>query len=317
MNIQQMYSAIDVHVAGEAFRVIKDVPFMYYQSLDHLHEQISCGWIDEIQLLLNEPRGFTGLKGCVVVPSMHKEVDAAVLFFNHEGTIPLHYGGIVAVVTTLLESGQLKQRKSNQYKIETLRGIFSVTANMEKSEVVSVSLESKPCYVVEENLQLSTAFGNIPYSLIQADQLYAVFEKDEFFKEIRIENISELRRWGKAVLEALPSNLSIKRVVLVDTAQIKENRIKTITFQDNEYIVRSPGFESTMVSYLSYRSKKDVYREKPFINESIFNSFLTLQETNKVENGYTFTFTSRGFITGMQTFVLDPTDPFPVGFLLK
>ncbi|MED1597240.1 MULTISPECIES: proline racemase family protein [Bacillus] len=317
MKIQKMYMTVDVHVAGEAFRIIKDAPCKYYHSLEQLNEQISGELAEEMQLLLNEPRGFIGLNGCVVVPSIHSEVDAAVLFFNHKGAIPLHYGGIVAVVTMLLESGHLKQSDSNQYKIETLCGVFLVRAHVEKDEVVSVSLESKVCYSIEENLPLHSPIGNIHYSLIQADQVYAVFQKEECSPEICIENIFELKNWGKAILESMPKQPLIKRVVLVDSSHIKENRIKTITFQDDDYIVRSPGFASTSVSYISSLSIGDVRTEEPFINESIFNSFVKVQKVNKKEKGYTFTFTSRGFITGMQTFVLDPTDPFPVGFLLK
>ena len=60
----------------------------------------------------------------------------------------------------LLESGYLK-RETNQYKIETLSGIFSVHAYVENDEVVSVSFESKVCYMIEKNLQV----GNISYSL--------------------------------------------------------------------------------------------------------------------------------------------------------
>lgn len=73
----------------------------------------------------------------------------------------------------LLESGYLKKRESNQYKIETLSGIFLVHAYVENDEVISVSFESKLCYLIEENLQV----GNVSYSLIQADKVYAVVEK--------------------------------------------------------------------------------------------------------------------------------------------
>ena len=38
-----------------------------------------------MQLLLNEPRGFIGLNGCIVVPSIHPEIDAAVLFLIMKG----------------------------------------------------------------------------------------------------------------------------------------------------------------------------------------------------------------------------------------
>ncbi|SCM95239.1 Uncharacterized protein BWINRASL_02645 [Bacillus mycoides] len=313
MNIQKMYTGVDVHVAGEAFRVIKDVPCKYYYSLEHLNEQFSGELAEEIQLLLNEPRGFIGLNGCIVVPSIHKEVDAAVLFFDHEGSIPLHYGGIVAVITMLLESGYLKKRESDQYKIETLSGIFSVHAYVEHDEVVSVSFESKLCYMVEKDLKI----GNINYSLIQADKVYAVVEKDTYLPEISVENISELKKWGESTLEAIQKQSLIKRLILVDSSQKEKNHIKSITFHEDNFIVRSPGFVSTIVSYVHALFKNDYIADKPFKNESIFNSFITVEQVKKEDLGYIFRFESRGFITGMQTFLLDPTDPFPAGFLLK
>ncbi|MBE5106737.1 proline racemase family protein [Bacillus thuringiensis] len=313
MNIQKMYTAVDVHVAGEAFRVIKDVPCKYYCSLEHLNEQFSGELAEEMQLLLNEPRGFIGLNGCIVVPSIHKEVDAAVLFFNHKGSIPLHYGGIVAVITMLLESGYLKKRESNQYKIETLSGTFSVHAYVGHDEVVSVSFESKLCYMVEKDLKI----GNINYSLIQADKVYAVVETNTYSPEICVENISELKKWGEATLQAIQKHSLIKRLILVDSSQKEENNIKTITFHEDSFIVRSPGFVSTIVSYVHALFKSNLKTNKPFKNESIFNSFITVEKVKKEELGYIFRFESRGFITGMQTFLLDPTDPFPTGFLLK
>ncbi|QWH12427.1 proline racemase [Bacillus mycoides] len=313
MNIQKMYTAVDVHVNGEAFRVMKDVPCKYYYSLEQLNEQFSGELAEEMKLLLNEPRGFIGLNGCIVVPSIHNEVDAAVLFFNHEGSIPLHYGGIVAVITMLLESGYLKKRESNQYKIETLSGIFSVDAYVENDEVVSVSFESKLCYMIETNLKI----GNISYSLIQADKVYAVVEKDTYSPEISIENISKLKKWGEATLQAIQKQSLIKRLILVDSMQKEKNHIKSITFHEDNFIVRSPGFVSTIVSYVYTLFKNDYIADKPFRNESIFNSFITVEKVKKEELGYIFRFESRGFITGMQTFILDPTDPFPTGFLLK
>ncbi|TXR60897.1 proline racemase [Bacillus sp. AY18-3] len=313
MNIQKMYTAVDVHVNGEAFRVMKDVPCKYYYSLEQLNEQFSGELAEEMKLLLNEPRGFIGLNGCIVVPSIHMEVDAAVLFFNHEGSIPLHYGGIVAVITMLLESGYLKKRETNQYKIETLSGIFSIHAYVENDEVVSVSFESKLCYMIEKNLQV----GNISYSLIQADKVYAVVEKDAYSPEISIENISKLKKWSEVTLQAIQKQSLIKRLILVESMQTEKNHIKSITFHEDNFIVRSPGFVSTIVSYVHTLFKNDYIADKPFKNESIFNSFITVEQVKKEEQGYIFRFESRAFITGMQTFLLDSTDPFPTGFLLK
>ncbi|TKI89251.1 proline racemase, partial [Bacillus wiedmannii] len=79
---------------------------------------------------------------------------------------------------------------------------------------------------IEKNLQVD----NISYSLIQADKVYAVVEKDTYSPDIRIENISELKRWGEATLQAIQKQSLIKRLILVDSSQKDKNHIKSITF---------------------------------------------------------------------------------------
>lgn len=48
--------------------------------------------------------------------------------------------------------------------------------------------------MIEENLQV----GNVSYSLIQADKVYAVVEKGAYSPEIRMENISESEKMGRS-----------------------------------------------------------------------------------------------------------------------
>ena len=57
----------------------------------------------------------------MVVLSFHLSIMKwmqTVLFFNHEGSVPLHYGGIVAVITMLLESGYLKRESPINTKLK-------------------------------------------------------------------------------------------------------------------------------------------------------------------------------------------------------
>ncbi|CAH2714945.1 putative protein/GBAA_0901/BAS0853 [Neobacillus rhizosphaerae] len=316
MKIHKVYSTTDVHVAGEAFRIIHHVPFIHYRSLEQLYEKFPLMYEEEKNLLLNEPRGFAGLNGCLALPPISPSADVAVLFFNHEGTVPVHYGGIVAVITSLLECGHLPSNKSGEYKIETVTGLISVTAVMEKEEVVSVKLESGPCRVIQTDVPFSHTQFNTKFSLVQADQLYAVFERRDFPFEIRVEDLSELKRWGRTVFQALDSDIPVKVAILLDDSALGEERIRSVTFRDDQFIVRSPGFGPTLACYTSLLSKGALRMEQGLVNESIFNSRLSAQAAEQTENGYQFAVTSRGFITGLQTFVLDPTDPLAAGFLL-
>jgi proline racemase len=316
MKIQKSYSTIDVHVAGEAFRIVKDLPLISYRNLEDLYNRFPLAFMEEINLLLNEPRGFAGLNGCLVLPPIQAEADAAVLFFNHQGTLPIHYGGIVAVITALLESGQLKAKSSNHYQLESLNGIISVTAVIELDEVVSVKIESGPCLVLQTGLRVPAL--HLDFSLVQSDQLYAVFNKKGTSVEIQMDTLSELKRWGKTVFQHLNLELGVKGAIIVDDTDMEDRRTLSLSYQDDGFIVRSPGFGQTAAVYTYLISNEAIEPDdQPFANESIFGSRLQVQAAGRNEGGYQFSFTARGFITGMQTFLLDPTDPLATGFLLK
>jgi len=316
MKIQKAYTATDVHVAGEAFRIIKDAPFVHYQSLQELNEQFPLVYEEEIKLLLNEPRGFAGLNGCLVVPPFKSGADAAVVFFDHSRTFTVQYGGVVAVITALLECGQLKAKPSNEYSIETVSGIVKITAAMEDDEVKSVELESGAFKIVATNAAVSYVDVQTEVTLVQGDQVYAIFDKAELPFEIETENLPEINQWGQKAIEALEGK-SVDRVILLDHSQKSEGKIKTVTFRPDNYIVRSPGFGTLAACSAYLIGNGDVPADSPIENESIFNGKLTAELSAQNEAGFEFVFKARGFITGMQSYVLDPTDPLAAGFLLK
>ena len=117
-----------------------------------------------------------------------------------------------------------------------------------------------------------------------------------------MENISELKRWGEATLQAIQKQSLIKKAYFSRSFAKEKNHIKSITFHEDNFIVRSPGFVSTIVSYVHALFKNDYMADKPFKNESIFNSFITVEKVKKEELGYIFRFESRGFITGCRRF---------------
>lgn len=302
MRTEKLYSAIDVHVAGEAFRIIRDVPFIHYKDLKDLNDQLPTVFNKEISLLLNEPRGFAGMNGCLVVPPLKKEADVGAVFFDHQGTVPIQYGGIVALLTALLESGQLQVNASNEYVIETARGLVHATAIFENEQVVSVNIEGEQGTVLDK---IST------YTLIKASQKLALFNKENVDADIRLSDLSKLNKWGRTVFKQLDP--TIDGVILVDKTSLGNGRIKTVTFRKDGWIVRSPGFEVTIACYSSLLASGSLPPDQSLVNESIFGSTLEAKASPKGK----IRLIARAFITGMQTFVLDPTDPLADGFLLK
>ena len=83
---------------------------------------------------------------------------------------------------------------------------------------------------------------------------------------------------GEKLHSKLYKTVANKRLILVDPSQKEKNHIKSITFHEDSFIVRSPGFVSTIVSYVHALFKNDYTADKPFINESICNSFITVEK---------------------------------------
>lgn len=317
MRIKKAYSTTDVHVAGEAFRVITGVPFIHYQSLLQLQEQLPHVFAEEMNLLLKEPRGFAGLNGCLVFPPISSEADAAVLFFNHEGEVRLQPGGLVAVITVLLECGKLQPRVTDDYKIETLSGVIAIQAVMEQDEVISVTMKLESSEIKQTNIPLSLQGSQAAYSLVLAGELYAVFKQSDASPRISVEELAGLKKWGQAAIEALGSAASVKGVILMDDSALKENTLKTITFRKDGYIVRSPGFGPGAACLASIIHIRSLGFDQPVVIESIYGGRMEMEIAIKNDGNYRCTVTTRAFITGMQTFVLDPTDPLNAGFLVK
>ncbi|WP_042353776.1 proline racemase family protein [Bacillus rubiinfantis] len=317
MRLEKTYSTVDVHVAGEVFRILQNTPLLHYQTLEELNGQFTVNCKEEINLLLKEPRGFSGLNGCLVVPPINRQADAAVVFFNHEGTIPVHYGGITAVITALLECGELKIRDSNTYTIETLQGMISVTANMVEGEVTAVTVESCTCHLLDSDLPLNIDEERATFTLVETDGLYAVFEKKDLSINLEIAELAQIQKWGSMILGVLKEKYPVKGVILADESLVEKGRIKTVTFRPDGYIVRSPGFGTTLAGFTSALAKGRILADAPLFNESIFGSELMISKVKQADAGYRFTLSSRGFITALGTYVLDPTDPLASGFLIK
>ncbi|ONK21753.1 proline racemase [Bacillus sp. VT-16-64] len=312
MKLQKMYHTTDVHVAGEVFRIIHDGPLVHYRSLQQLEEQLPATFSEEMKLLVKEPRGFAGITGCLVVPPVSEEAEVAVIFFDHEGTVPVHNAGVAAITTALLENGRLKEKQSSEYLIETVQGIVFASALMEKEQVVSVIVETGSFTLVKSDIPFLEAM----YTLVQGEHLYALFDAKEVGAVLELANLSELKEWGRQVVQKLARERAVERVVLMDWAEASKGRVKSVTFREDGWLVRSPGFGSTAACFTSLVGKGEIRSEQRLVNESIFGSFL---EANllQVDGDNRFRIRARGFMTGAQTFILDPTDPLPDGFLLK
>lgn len=301
-----MFTTIDTHVAGEAFRIV-------IQSSIHLkeddfkanHNLLQESFQDEKELLLNEPRGYRGINGCIVVPS--KLADFGLLFFNHDKDVVFKYGGLVASVTALLETGNLNAKENANYKIETIHGIHEVRAIFENQEVMKVYLESNDCKVIENREE---------YRLVEVDESrnYLIFPLPNSIAGIDLEHLSSINKWGKGASRRFSNEKAVfDGIIITEIMDSTTNEVRTVTFEKDGSIARSPGFDSTFAILTALRLTANEHTS--LVNQSIFDSSITARHLPGSYNR--FSVEIEGFTIGLHQFIYDQTDPLKTGFLLK
>lgn len=305
MNYEKIFSTIDAHVAGEAFRIVTQCPIrLIGQEIQTQHEELHNNFSNEKNLLLNEPRGHRGIHGCVVVPS--QLADFSLLFFNHQGVSNFKYEGLLATVTALLETGNLTPSVDGLYRVETVKGIYTVKALLKNHEVTSITIENEACYEIKPNAD---------YTLIRVDndRNYLLYALPDSIPGIELEYLSELNRWGmERTTELTDDNIEYAGVVVVESVSSAPGKVRSVTFEKDGYILRSPGVDST-VAILAELERKDSSISE-IENHSIFGSLLIGKRI--AHDKSQFSVETEAFVTGSHEFIFDQDDPLKEGFLL-
>ncbi|MER2090451.1 MAG: proline racemase family protein [Sporosarcina sp.] len=305
MNFEKMYSTIDTHVAGEAFRIVIQSPIrLHGGDIQANHDELKNNFTNEKNLLLNEPRGHRGIHGCVVGPS--QTADFSLLFFNHEDVSNFKYEGLLATVTALLETGNMNKSADEFYKVETVNGIYTVKAIVENQEVTSASVESEACSEINSNPD---------YVSISVDNArnYLLYTLPDSIPGIELEHLAALNRWGLEQTTKLTSgNIDYAGVVVIESVPATPDKIRSVTFEKDGYILRSPGIDSTFAILTSLAIKEA--GQSQIVNESIFGSSLTARKLS--EDALRFSIETEAFVTGAHEFIFDQDDPLKEGFLL-
>ncbi|MDC6270370.1 proline racemase family protein [Lysinibacillus fusiformis] len=289
MNFHKSFQTIDTQVVGEAFRIIVQSPIMLmHEDILEADHQLNTQFEDTKQQLLNEPRGHRGMNGCLVLPSAIASY--RLLFFQHAASTNFKYEALVATMTALIEQGTIELSKNNTYSIETIKGVYEahVKLSEKRDAVLSVHLIVKPAHLEGEQI------------IIDNERRYMVVEKPRQIKAIVLEELAEISTWGL---------LEREKYSMADGVIMYEQlygSVRSVTFERDGYILRSPGVDSTL-ALIAVLGEEAVKK-----NDSIFGSSIGIIQ--KHEAGYEIALT--GYITGIHQFVVDREDPLQRGFII-
>ncbi|MFT4415254.1 proline racemase family protein [Fredinandcohnia humi] len=333
MEFNQYFTTIDVHTAGEPLRIITGgIPPIpgdtilekrayFRKNLDHLRE-----------VLMYEPRGHEGMYGCIITEPVSQNAHFGVLFMHNEGLSTMCGHGIIAAVTTVIETGLFQFQENEKIIIDSPAGQILAYAQCEGTKVKSVTFENVPSFVYESKVSVQVGEVDCSVDIVFGGAFYAIVNASDLGVKVEIPQLSNLKKIGRTIKEQIEEKMKVQHpfekdlhgiygVIISDHPEKEDSHLRNVTVFAEEQIDRSPCGTGTSgrVAALYHHGKLGIGEK--FVHESIIGSQFTAEilSSTKVGNYEAVIplITGSAFITGFQQFVVDPSDPLKKGFLIR
>lgn len=334
MRFNKHIATIDSHTAGEPLRIILSgfPPIKGETMLEK--RKFAQTHLDEFRkVLMFEPRGHHGMYGCIVTPPVSAEAEFGVLFMHNEGFSTMCGHGIIAVVTALLETGQLSRDKVEKpLIIDSPAGKITAHVELEQDEVRAVSFENVPSFVYAEDVQLEWEGRRFSVSIAYGGAFYAIVEAKDLGLKVDIPSLPTIQEWGWQIKQQIEAKMKVQHpfepeiqgiygVIFSDQPELETSDLKNVTIFAEKQVDRSPCGTGTSARLATLYQQGKLQIGERFVHEGIVNGQFTsdILRTTKVGSYEAIVprIGGRGFITGLHQFFVDPSDPLGAGFLLQ
>ncbi len=334
MRYSRVIQTIDCHAAGEPLRIVTGgLPPIPGETMlgrrRYLREHF-----DEIRrLLMWEPRGHQDMYGCVMTPPVSGDADLGVLFMHNEGYSTMCGHGVIGLVTVLLETGQFPMIvPETVVTLDTPAGTVRARARVSGGRVRDVTITNVASFLYADCTVAVPGIGDLPVAVAYGGAFYALVDSIAAGLGPAPGSLPSLVSWSAPVKAAVegasdvvhPEHAEIRGLYGVVIAWPPQHpgahRTSLTVFADGQ-VDRSPCGTCTSALMAALWSAGQLRLDEPFVNESLvgtrFTGRLVAATTVGPYRAAIPEVTGTAAVTGFHTFVLDPDDPIPEGFLLR
>ena len=333
MRSVRTITAVDSHTEGMPTRVVTGgVAPVPGQTMAQRRDYFASH-LDELrQFLVNEPRGHAAMSGAILQPPTRPDADWGVLFIEVSGLLPMCGHGTIGVATVLVETGMVPVTEPETViRLDTPAGLVTATVSVQDGRAERVTLRNVDAFVVELDATVGVpGIGTVRYDLAYGGNFYAIVDIAEVGLPFDRAAKQEILAAGLSIMDAInavnrpkhpvdPSISGCKHVqFLAPDANARHSRHAMAIHPG--WFDRSPCGTGTSARMAQLHARGELPLDTEFVNESFigttFIGRLVAESTVGALPAVTPEITGRAWITGTANYLLDPSDPFPAGFVL-
>jgi len=333
MRAQRVFHAVDSHTEGMPTRVIVGGVGVMPGSTMEERRQWFMANSDELRLLLmNEPRGHSAMSGAILQPPTRSDADFGVLYIEVSGCLPMCGHGTIGVATVLVETGMVPVVEPvTTIRLDTPAGLVIADVQVSDGHADSVTIRNVPSFAVALDQSIEVpGVGRVDYDLAFGGNFYAIVSLEQIGLPFDRAHKDELLQAGLSIMAAIDAEASpvhpidetirgCHHVYLKAPGSTARHSRHAMAIHPG-WFDRSPCGTGTSARMAQLHARGELPLDVDFVNESFIGTTFTgrLVETTEVAGipAVIPTITGRAWVTGTAQYMLDPSDPFPRGFVL-
>jgi trans-L-3-hydroxyproline dehydratase len=275
--------------------------------------------------------------GCILLPLNDDGGDFGIIFLHNEGYSTMCGHAIIAISTLAIKMNWIQVKEGdNTLKIDTPCGRITSFTQVKNGIVTGVRFHCVPSFVVGLDRTVDIkGLGTVTYDLAYGGAFYAYVDmnKNNFDFDLTSKSVQQLISTGMEIKHAVmkkdqeishpfEGDLSFLygTIFIGDALHPNIDSRNVCVFAEGE-VDRSPTGSGVSGRMAIHKARKEIgFGEKMHI-ESITDSVFVGSVISE-ENYGPFTAVipqveGTAYVTGIQTFVIDPKDPMKNGFILR
>jgi proline racemase len=334
MRVRRTLTVVGCHAGGEIGNVV--VGGGLPPAGATVFEQMQALRADDSlrRLLLREPRGSVAVHANLIVPSTREDCDAGYIIMEPTEYPAMSGSNTICVATVLLETGMVAMREpETTLRLEAPAGVVEVRATCRDDKCESVELTNVPCFADRLDAELEVeGLGTLAVDVAFGGMWYAIADAHALGFSLEPSEARELSRVGEQIRVAAreqlpcahPENPEIAGVSIVQIAEPWQG----VDAISKNAVVVAPGRldRSATGTGLSARmaalhARGEMHAGDAMTHASVlgttFDGRIVSETTVGGRPAIVPAIRGSAWITGITQVIVDPTDPFPEGYLLS
>ena len=329
---RQTFFCVDAHTAGNPVRVVAGGgPPLRGATMSEKRQHFirDYDWIRTG--LMFEPRGHDVMSGSILYAPMRADADAALIFIETSGCLPMCGHGTIGTVTVLIEEGLVTPREEGRLRLEVPAGIVDATYTRDNhGNVIEVRIRNVASFLFRTGLTVDVpGFGVVRFDIAYGGNFYAIIEAQDAYRDLDDISAFDIQKLSPVIRDLInakytfvhpdnPTISGVRHILWAGRPHNPEAHARNAVFYGEKAIDRSPCGTGTSARMAQKAGRGELKVGDDFVHESIIGSLFygRVEEATTVGNldAIVPSIAGQAWVTGHNTIFLDDRDPFVRGF---